>query len=99
MSSGLVDAELHLRDRPDVAKSGRSPAGHYLEGHLCGCRPNPIFHARWRLENSPDASQAGHNPLLHYLHHGHREGRNPGPEFQTEFYLEANPDLRARLAA
>ena len=30
--------------------------------------------------------------------HGCREGRDPGPDFQTDFYLEANPDVRANGA-
>jgi hypothetical protein len=25
---------------------------------------------------------------------GFREGRDPGPDFQTDFYLKANPDVR-----
>jgi ribosomal protein L2 len=38
--------------------------------------------------------RAGINPLVHYLQNGYREGRNPGPGFETEYYLEANPDVR-----
>ena len=35
------------------------------------------------------------NPLLHYATQGYREGRDPGPDFQTNFYLLAYPDVRA----
>jgi hypothetical protein len=33
------------------------------------------------------------NPVLHYLSHGARERRDPCPDFNTGFYLDANPDV------
>ena len=35
------------------------------------------------------------NPLLHYAVHGLREGRDPGPQFKTSWYLETYPDVQA----
>ena len=94
-NSGLFDAEWYLREYPDVAKSGRSPAEHYLEeGYLRGYRPNPLFDTRWYLERYEDVRRAGVNPAVHYLMYGSAEGRDPGPNFQTCFYLETNPDVR-----
>ena len=93
--SGLIDATWYLREYPDVAASGRSPAEHYVEeGYARGYQPNPFFDTRWYLERNEDVRQSGKNPLLHYLQYGFREGRDPGPNFQTNFYLEANPDVR-----
>jgi methyltransferase family protein len=93
--SGLLDTEWYLAQYPDVAKSGRSPAEHYLEeGYLRGYRPNPLFDTRWYLDRYADVRSAGINPLLHYLHTGSQEGRDPGPEFQTDFYLLTNPNVR-----
>jgi len=96
MASGLFDPEWYLRQYPDVAETGRSPAEHYLEeGYFRGYRPNSMFDSRWYLERYEDVRRAGMNPLLHYARYGYREGRDPGPEFQTEFYLVTYPDVRA----
>jgi predicted nucleic acid-binding Zn-ribbon protein len=96
LKSGLFDANWYVREYPDVAKSGRSPARHYLEeGYLLGYRPNPLFDSRWYLQRYEDVRRAGINPLLHYASHGYREGRDPGPEFDSGFYLSTYPDVRA----
>jgi hypothetical protein len=93
--SGLVDAAWYLREYPDVAKSKRAPAEHYVnEGYARGYRPNPFFDTRWYLERYEDVRRSGKNPLLHYIQYGAREGRDPGPDFQTLYYLESNPDVR-----
>jgi hypothetical protein len=94
--SGLVDAEWYLREYPDVAKSGRAPAEHYVdEGYARGYQPNPFFDTRWYLERYEDVRRSGKNPLLHYIQYGCREGRDPGPNFQTRYYLETNPDVHS----
>jgi hypothetical protein len=96
LKSGLFDASWYVSEYPDVAKSGRSPARHYLEeGYLLGYRPNPLFDSRWYLQRYDDVRRAGINPLLHYASHGYREGRDPGPEFDSGFYLSTYPDVRA----
>ena len=33
------------------------------------------------------------NPLVHYLVDGAREGRDPGPEFNTRWYVAENADV------
>ena len=38
---------------------------------------------------------AARDPLLHYAVHGLREGRDPGPQFKTSWYLETYPDVQA----
>ena len=35
------------------------------------------------------------NPLQHYDSFGWKEGRDPGANFDTEFYLLHNPDVKA----
>ncbi len=96
LKSGLFDASWYVSEYPDVARSGRSPARHYLEeGYLLGYRPNPLFDSRWYLQRYEDVRRAGINPLLHYASHGYREGRDPGPEFDSGFYLSTYPDVRA----
>src|SRR3984885_14662115 len=71
LKSGLFDGSWYVGEYPDVAKSGRSPARHYLEeGYLLGYRPNPLFDSRWYLQRYEDVRRAGINPLLHYASHG-----------------------------
>jgi glycosyltransferase involved in cell wall biosynthesis len=50
-----------------------------------------LFQADWYLRRYLDVKQAGVEPLDHYLLHGGREGRDPGPEFETALYLEECP--------
>ncbi|MGH9842015.1 MAG: glycosyltransferase family 4 protein, partial [Blastocatellia bacterium] len=53
-----------------------------------------LFSLRWYLEAYTDVAEAGVDPYQHYLESGWREGRNPGPKFDTNGYLAANPDVR-----
>jgi hypothetical protein len=66
-----------LRDRRDA----RVVAGSYY------------FDGTWYLANNPDVAEAGIDPALHYASRGWREGRNPGPAFDTQDYLTHNPDV------
>ncbi|MBL1377770.1 hypothetical protein [Zobellella iuensis] len=59
---------------------------------------SPLFDAKWYLAQYPDvaADKAfSKNPALHYLKCGGFEGRNPGPDFNSRAYLNANPDVAA----
>ena len=55
-----------------------------------------LFDASWYLEQYPDVARARKWPALHYLRFGAAEGRNPGPNFQTEHYQRLHPDLSRR---
>lgn len=50
-----------------------------------------IFDDAWYLEQYPDL--VGIDPLTHYLRHGAAEGRDPSALFDTNYYLENNPDV------
>lgn len=52
------------------------------------------FDPEWYLNQNPDVKQAGLNPAEHYFLYGWKEGRSPGPEFNSKAYLEANKDVR-----
>ena len=56
-------------------------------------RGSALFDARWYLEEYPDVAQAQVDPAEHYLFFGAREGRNPGPNFDTYAYYRANRDV------
>jgi glycosyltransferase involved in cell wall biosynthesis len=50
----------------------------------------PYFDAVYYLKEYPDVAAAGVEPLEHYYQHGWREGRNPNPDFNSNFYLNHN---------
>ncbi|WP_296603992.1 glycoside hydrolase family 99-like domain-containing protein [Nocardioides sp.] len=47
----------------------------------------------WYRARYVDVADAGVPPLIHYLTQGWVEGRDPGPGFSTQYYLDANPDV------
>jgi hypothetical protein len=78
---------------------------HYLTvGLPAGIEPVEFFDSRWYLEQNPDFAAAyrlgkASTPLAHFLRNGSREGRDPGPAFQSGPYLEATPAARELSAA
>jgi 2-polyprenyl-3-methyl-5-hydroxy-6-metoxy-1,4-benzoquinol methylase len=93
----------HLRLRLTLAMGGAHPpplrerlrglfaAGNKVEAIL----ESLMFDPRWYAERYPETRAAG-NPLLHYITTGWKEGKNPGPYFDTARYLSLNPQLRIR---
>lgn len=54
------------------------------------------FDAKWYLAQYPDIAadaRMSANPARHYLLMGGFEGRNPGPGFDSAYYLAHNPDV------
>ncbi|MDQ7733387.1 hypothetical protein QT231_11815 [Halomonas sp. SpR1] len=54
------------------------------------------FDAKWYLAQYPDIAadaRMSANPARHYLLMGGFEGRNPGPGFDSAYYLANNPDV------
>ncbi|MFC4592931.1 glycosyltransferase [Sphingobium tyrosinilyticum] len=56
-------------------------------------RQDGLFDAEWYEKNNPDISADSQNALQHYLNHGHKEGRDPGPNFDTRYYVTKYPDV------
>lgn len=57
-----------------------------------------LFNGDWYLKQYPDVAADkvfASNPALHYLKCGGFEGRNPSPGFNSQNYLDANPDVAA----
>jgi GT2 family glycosyltransferase len=75
LQSRLFDEKFYLRNYPDVASSGKSPAVHYLEFGHEGRNPSADFDAQFYIASYPDVRYAKENPLIHYLRFGEREGR------------------------
>ncbi len=53
-----------------------------------------LFNDSWYLRQNKDID-SDTNPMLHYLLHGAKQGLNPSPKFDTNFYLKSNPDVEA----
>jgi glycosyltransferase involved in cell wall biosynthesis len=56
---------------------------------------SPLVDPVWYRETYADLRDTPVDVARHYLEHGAREGRNPGPQFDTRFYLRQNPDVAA----
>ncbi len=55
------------------------------------------FDEKYYLENNPDITdKTFSNPAAHYIIHGGFEGRSPSQYFDTVWYNEAYPDVRAK---
>ncbi len=50
-----------------------------------------LFDAEWYLKRNPDVRKFGADPFDHLVRAGAREGRDPGPNFDSAFYVEQNP--------
>jgi hypothetical protein len=51
-------------------------------------RMSGLFDKAWYLAENPDLVQGKVNPWLHYLRYGGFEGRDPGPDFSSKWYLD-----------
>lgn len=80
-NSDYFDAEWYLSKYPDLAKSGLSPAEHYLRfGGFESRTPSNKFDSSFYLNMYPDVFAEGVNPLLHFERYGKAEGRLPKPK-------------------
>ncbi|MFN3825303.1 MAG: glycosyltransferase family 2 protein [Pseudorhodobacter sp.] len=52
-------------------------------------------HATWYRDRHPEVDLLGMHPAEHYLRLGADLGRNPGGNFDTQYYLETYPDAAA----
>ncbi len=54
-------------------------------------RVSGLFDMNYYLRTYPEVTGL---PILHYIITGWREGKNPSPHFDTQYYLTQNPDIR-----
>jgi glycosyltransferase involved in cell wall biosynthesis len=65
----------------------QSSLAHYLKHATTGLfGPIEEFDAGFYLSRNPDVRAAGIDPFIHYLYSGYREGRDPSPTFDNNFY-------------
>jgi lipopolysaccharide biosynthesis protein len=53
-----------------------------------------LFDRVWYIAQFPEIAHSALDPTLDYIRHGAREGRNPNPLFEGEWYLARHPDAR-----
>lgn len=58
-------------------------------------RHSSYFNGAWYLQRYKDVKRRKMDPARHYLRYGAKEGRNPGPCFDTRGYLQRYPDVAA----
>jgi len=66
-----------------------------LEGDaaIARLRRSPVLSEAWYHARYPDVAESGMDPAEHYYRHGAAEGRDPGPDFVTNFYLASEQDV------
>jgi hypothetical protein len=57
-----------------------------------------LLDAAWYVMRYPEVGKSGLTPLDHFLIYGAKQGKSPGPDFDTEWYLRAYPDVGAESA-
>ena len=66
------------------------------DGDVALVRDSGLFDEDWYRQTYPDVEQSGLGAIEHYLTIGAREGRNPGPLFDTAYYAR---QMARRIAA
>ncbi len=94
----------YLQANPDVAAAGMDPLSAYLHSgqgmafistpHGTG-QQDPLVDNAYYFSHYQDVAAVGLNPFTHYDLSGWHEGRNPDALFNTAYYLQQNPDVRA----
>jgi hypothetical protein len=101
--SSLFDPIWYRTTYPDVARSGRDPALHYLTiGAHEGRDPGPAFSTVGYLVQNADVAGSGLNPLVHYIRHEMGKGRKAPPSRRApvgaaDTAKAAAPDQTAHL--
>jgi hypothetical protein len=82
------------RSRHGLGPGDRALA-HYLASRPYGASPIPEFDAEFYLTTYRDVARAGADAFEHYVTIGWQEGREPGPEFETAYYVKRHMGGRA----
>src|SRR5262249_60123164 len=51
------------------------------------------FEPQYYMRRYPDLTREGIDPVRHYIEHGAAEGRDPSPDFSTNYYYERYSDV------
>ena len=87
----LFAGDWYLAHTPEARDAGIAPLLHYvLVGQAEGRSPHPLFNPAWYAERH------GEGGLAHLLA-DLETPRDPGPHFDSAFYMEQRPDLPADM--
>lgn len=92
----MFDDEWYLEENKSVL-SDRVPflLMHFIKFGVRDQRdPNPLF-STYHYTSQTSDYPANVNPLVHYQMVGRRIGLSPTPQFDQDYYLTTNPDVRA----
>ncbi|WP_295528896.1 glycosyltransferase family 4 protein [uncultured Pseudacidovorax sp.] len=94
----LFDSAWYLQQNLDVAEAGAQPLVHFIRaGSQEGRNPNPYFDLRWYMmvigKLAGMRSSDGY-PLRHYLEHGADLAVDTSSRFDSDWYLQHNPDAQ-----
>ena len=56
-------------------------------------KKNNLLDIGYYLKNNSDIRLLGQDPIIHYMYHGYKEGRNPNPGFDGNFYSKKYSDI------
>ena len=88
----IFDPEFYLNSNPDVAQS----LAETDKGENFGSGSQTI--SQTLILDNTKIDSITINSLRHYVEFGVREGRDPSPLFDSQYYLEQNPDVATALA-
>ena len=71
----------------------RGTGARRLDEDVALLRKSPLLDPVWYRKTYADLRDTPIDVARHYLEYGAREGRNPGPLFDTKLYLAENPDV------
>jgi hypothetical protein len=91
MPAPRLDSGLWRRLRRVAVRPADLAAGSSAE--RAAIEQSGLFDAAWYLAHAPEAS--GRDPLDHYREVGWRQGRSPGPGFDSAWYLQRYNDVAA----
>lgn len=91
-TSAAAPGRSHGR-RPRSWRARWSRPARRLESDIQLLYRSGLFDADWYKIEYPDVANTRVDPAEHYLLHGAAEGRNPGPQFNTNQYLYDHPEL------
>jgi len=84
-----ITAQAPVKKAPPLTKRS-------MKRQIALIEASRFFDAKWYLAQYPDVARdpkMSANPARHYLLMGGFEGRNPGPEFDSAFYLATHRDV------
>ncbi|RUR58054.1 hypothetical protein ELY40_00085 [Vreelandella populi] len=95
-ASSESDLALPFTAQPDIVKKAPPLNKRAIKRQVALIESSRYFDAQWYLAQYPDIARDAKmsaDPARHYLLMGGFEGRNPGPDFDSAYYLATHVDV------